>query len=425
MRSARVSRRRLLAGLGGAAIALPLLEIGGASAGPLPRRLVIVFTGNGSVEDGWAASGSGSDLALGPSLAALEPHRADLLFPRGVDLESSYHGPGDASHWSGMGHLLTGTSLVDQGGGQLTAGGMSVDQRVALHVGGATKLRSLELCVEEHPSLIATRMSYLGPGQPVPPDPDPRHAFGRLFGEVPAETRARRKSVLDAVSADLAALEARLGQGDRVRVGAHLEAVREIERSLDLASSCGATYPGLRLDPSGADPFGAIGRAQMDILVRALACDLTRVATLQWSTSSSMTRMTWLGIDETHHELSHQIAVDAAARDKVLAIDAWYAEQMAYLLAAMKAVPEGDGSLLDHSVVLWCSEIADGPTHARRGVPLLLAGRCGGYFGTGRAVELGGRPHNDLLITLCLAMGLEVPTFGDPAYCTGPIAELR
>ena len=191
-----------------------------------------------------------------------------------------------------------------------------------------------------------------------------------------------------------------------------------------LTAAAAGAPPVLRLDPAQPAAFRTVGRLQMDLLVRALACDATRVASLMWSTSSSMTRMTWLGISGTHHDLTHDVDADPTSRQQVAAIDRWYAGELAYLLAAMKSVPEGDGTLLDHTAVLWCTEIADGPTHARRNVPWLLAGSCGGAFTTGRVVDLGGRSHADLLLSLCHALGVELASFGNPAYGGGPIAEL-
>ena len=424
----RVHRRRFLRGLAGGALALPLLDgltSGSARAVPHPKRLVVFFSANGTIDSAWRPTGGEKDFVLGEILAPLEPHRAQLSILAGIDAESSYHGPGDSSHWNGMGHMLTGTELVDLGGGAFTGGGISVDQHIAKQVGGATKLASLELAVEESPSTVWSRLSYLGAAQPVPPQADPQKVFHRLFGGPSPELRAQRKSVLDAVSDDLGALQTRLGKDDKLKLEAHLTAVRDVEKRLFIAPSpsCGSIELG-RFD---VNDLPAIGKEQMDLLVLALACDLTRVVTLQWSQAVSMTRMTWLGIPEPHHTLSHFPVQDAAAQVKLVQINRWYATQFAYLLQAMKAVPEGDGTLLDHSVVLWCNELGDGPTHSRRNVPYVLAGSGDGYFKTGRYLQFQGskKPwHSDLLVSLCQAMDVNVSTFGNPAYCHGPIAAL-
>jgi hypothetical protein len=131
----------------------------------------------------------------------------------------------------------------------------------------------------------------------------------------------------------------------------------------------------------------------------------------------------WLGIAEGHHDLSH-VDTDADAQAKLVQINTWYAEQFAYLIAALKAVPEGDGTLLDNTVVLWCNELGKGGEHSRTDVPYVLAGRCGGVFKTGRYLSYEGINHNDLMVSLCNAMDVGVTTFGNPAYCAGPLAKL-
>lgn len=424
----RVHRRRFLRGLAGSALALPLLDgltSGTARSAPHPKRLVVFFSANGTIDGAWRPTGGEKDFVLGEILAPLAPHRNDLLILAGIDAESSYHGPGDNSHWNGMGHMLTGTELVSLGGGVFSAGGISVDQHLAKQIGGSTKLASLELAVEESPSTISSRLAYLGAAQPVPPESDPQKVFHRLFGGLSPDLKAQRKSVLDAVGDDLGTLESHLGRDDQLKLEAHLDAVRDVEKRLYIAPapSCGS----IELGRYDVNDLPAIGKEQMDLLVLALACDLTRVVTLQWSQAVSMTRMTWLGITEPHHTLSHIPPTDLDAQAKLVKINRWYATQFAYLLEAMKKVPEGDGTLLDHSVVLWCNELSDGAVHARRGVPYVLAGSAGGHFKTGRYLDFIGskKPwHNDLLISLCHAMDVNVSTFGNPAYCHGPITAL-
>jgi hypothetical protein len=424
----RVPRRRFLRGLAGGALALPLLDAltsRPARAVAHPKRLVVFFSANGTIDTAWRPTGGEADFVLGEILAPLDPHRADLTILGGIDAESSYHGPGDNSHWNGMGHMLTGTELVSLGGGVFTGGGISVDQHIAQQVGAATKLASLELAVEASPSTVSSRLSYLGAAQPVPPEADPQQVFHRLFGGPSPELRAQRKSVLDAVSDDLGALQQRLGKDDQHKLDAHLTAVRDVEKRLFIAPSpaCGSIELG-RFDLAD---LPAIGKEQMDLLVLALACDLTRVVTLQWSQAVSMTRMTWLGIPEPHHTLSHFPVDDAVAQAKLVQINRWYATQFAYLLKAMKSVPEGDGTLLDHSVVLWCNELGEGSTHSRRNVPYVLAGSADGHLKTGRYLNFQGskKPwHNDLLVSLCQAMDVNDTTFGNPAYCHGAIAAL-
>ena len=156
----------------------------------------------------------------------------------------------------------------------------------------------------------------------------------------------------------------------------------------------------------------------------SLACDLTRVASIQWSTSVSNKVFSWLGISEGHHDLSHEGDTNGDAQSKLIQINTWYAEQFAYLVAALKAVPEGDGTMLDNTVILWCNELGIGNLHSRTDVPYVLAGGCGGYFKTGRHLQYDGENHNNLMVSLCNAMDVNVSTFGNPAYCTGPLSKL-
>jgi len=390
-----------------------------------PKRLVIVFSPNGTVKSAWEPQGSELAFTLGPILGPLSPHQKDLIVLSGVDMESSYHGKGDGMHLNGIGHLLTGTEMVDVGFGDYWAGGISVDQHIAQHLGAATPWSSLELAVELPPATVRGRLSYLGAARPVPPEVSPLKVFARLFDAASPQRIAMRQSVLDTVDRDLAELRGAVGAGDRQKLDAHLTAVRSIETRLALPqASCPATPP----DPRATHSFVDVGRLQMDLLVRALACDLTRVATLMWAPSTSNLVFSWLAIEEQHHSLSHTLPKDAPAQVKLIEINRWYVEQLRYLIEAMKAVPEGDGTLFDHSVVLFCNELSDGEIHTRRDMPFLLAGSASGAFKTGRYLKLGGAAagatHNNLLVSLCQAMDVDTSSFGNPAYCAGPLSGL-
>jgi Protein of unknown function (DUF1552) len=426
-----VPRRSFLRGAGGALLALPLLDAfttGPAGAGVFPKRLVIMFSGNGTLADAWTPTGGETDFVLGDILAPLAPHREDLLILAGIDATSSYHGPGDGAHYNAMGHLLTGTELIDLGDYNYTGGGISIDQRIAQAIGATTKLPTLELSVEQNPATVLSHMSYLGPNQPMPPEPDPTAVFQRLFDGATPDQKAQRVSVLDAVKGDFATLAPRLGTADRLKVEQHLEAVRAVEKSL-LATTAVACDP-VAVGRDDLRDVPAVGKDQMDMLVQALSCDLTRVVTLQWSQAESMTRMTWLGIPDAHHDLSHMTNSDPVVHGKLSAINQWYATELAYLLAAMKAVPEGDGTLLDHSLVVWCNELSDGEVHSRHQIPYVLAGQCCGAVKTGRFLQYGALvgepppPHNDLLVAIAQAMGVDLDTFGNPAYCSGMLRGL-
>lgn len=425
MAARAISRRRWLLGAGGVALAIPLLESlapRGAKAAPPPRRLVILFSPNGVPAATWAPTmgpGGEKDFTLSPILGPLEPYRDKLLVLRGIDMESSYHGVGDGMHLNGVGHALTGTELVEPSTSTYWGGGQSIDQRIAQDIGDATKLRSLELGVDEQPATIRARLAYTGPASPLPPDYHPSSVFERLFGEVTPERRAKRKSVLDAVSDDLATVEKQLGKADHDKLDAHLQAVREIEKKLDSGTN-GCVLPTAPSDPKPS--YVTTSALQLDLLAAALRCDLVRVVTLMWGSSSSNVVFDWLGIKDPHHTISHTPATDVKAELSLTEINRWYAGQMTALLDRLTATTEGAGTLLDSTAVLWINELSDGVIHTRRDMPYVLAGSCGGAFKTGRVVQFQSAKHNDLLVSLANAMEVPITTFGNAAYCSGPLA---
>jgi hypothetical protein len=434
----------VLRGLGGAAIALPWLEAFApprASAGaPLaPKRFVVMFSANGTLPPRWVPSGGETDFTLSPILSPLAEHRDDLVIIQGVDQQ----GAGGDAHQIGIGGMLTGAPLSSgpfAGVGAPPAGwaaGHSVDQRIAEELGVETSLRSLELGVQVGPADNWGRMIYRAANQPLPPEDEPKAVYDRVFADLhtdPAElsrVRERRASILDAVSGEYTRLSGRLGSADRARLDAHLTAVREVEKrvagpTLSQRSEC----KDLKLSPVASDEndsYPSVGAQQIDLLVMALACDITRVASLQWSRSVSQTRFTWLGINEGHHELSHLADDDTVAVDKLTRINTWYATQFATLIGKLKAIPEGDGSMLDNTLLLWCNELAKGNIHGHADAPYVLAGRAGGGLRTGRFLSYGSGPsvpHNDLLVSLLNAMGLPDTTFGKAEWCQGALSGL-
>ncbi|HXU62008.1 MAG TPA: DUF1552 domain-containing protein [Polyangia bacterium] len=435
----RLSRRTLLRGAGGAAIALPFLEAmlpRRAHAVAPPRRFIVMFSPNGTLPS-WTPTGSESSFTLSPILAPLAPHQADLVIVQGL----LQQGGGGDGHQTGIGGMLTGTPLNPgpfAGVGAPPAGwatGPSVDQRIAEALAAPTPFRSLELGVQVGPADDWGRMIYRAGNQPLPPTDDPVAVYNTVFSDlhtdpaVLAHQRARHKSILDAVGGEYARIGAQLGSADKQRLDAHLTAVREIETRL--------TTNLVENNPACADPkvpavaaqsndaFPTVGGIQMDLLAMALACDLTRVASLQWSRSVSQVRFTWLGIPDGHHDLSHRSDTDADAVNKLTMINSWYVQQMAALIARLKATPDaGGGTLFDSTLVLWCNELAKGNTHSRQDAPYVLAGTGGGALVTGRFLSYEGQGlnHNDLLVSILNAMGVPDTTFGQASWCRGPLA---
>ena len=437
----KLHRRTFLRGLG-ATVALPMLQSVNAygQSGTYPKRLLIMFSANGTVPARWIPSGGETDFVLSEILQPLAPHRDKLLILEGVDMVSARNGIGDG-HQKGMGHMLTGTELLPgpfQGGGGAGtagyAGGISVDQHIANQVGSGDSFKSLELGVQCGGSNNWSRMSYDGPDNPVPPEINPYNAFDRLFADLGsdpfglARIRAQRQSVLDFVKDDFNSIRNKVASSDLARIDAHFDAIRSIEGRLasgnDFGVACEAPDMGAAIDPNNNDNFPVVGKLMMDMVVMAFACNLTKVASIQFSRSVSGTRFPFAGVDDRHHDLSHEGDANATAVDKLVAINRWYAEQFAYLCEQMKAIPEGDGTMLDNTVIVWCNELGKGNSHTRNNVPYVMAGSGGGHFRTGRFLQYNDDPHNNLLVSLCNAMGVQTNTFGNPAYCTGPLAGL-
>ncbi|MGZ3452450.1 MAG: DUF1552 domain-containing protein [Polyangiales bacterium] len=445
-----ISRRNFLRGALGTTVALPLLSTLGRPARAVPpvfpKRFVCMFSPHGIVRDQWKITGDKDVFTLGGILAPLEPHKKDLVLLRGVDMLSAEYGPGD-QHQEGTSALLGGVGCLEDpmGSGGLRAdtlapvgwgGGITLDQFLAKGMGAATKLPSLEVGVLSTENVVAGRISYLDAGKPVPPVNDPALVYDRIFSDLildpvgAATLRRERKSVLDAVQKQFTRIRGKLSPEDRDKLDAHADAVRGIEMRLDLPGGItgGACLKPERpnVDPNKLEIFPTIGKLQMDLMVLAFACDVTRVATIMWAHAVGSPASPWLGISEGHHTLSHTSVSDTESQNKLTAVTAWHSQQLAYLIQAMKNVPEGDGTMLDNTVILWGSEVSVGNSHSHRDMPFVIAGGCGGAIKTGQVLTFKtdaagkGPSHNDMLLALAHAMGrTEVTSYGNPSYCTG------
>jgi hypothetical protein len=429
-------------------LALPWLEAMAprpAHASKPPKRYVTFFSPNGTIRSAWVPQGTETQWELSRILAPLKDHQSDLVVIDGVDNVAAGRGPGD-DHMRGMGCMLTGTELLPgttRGGGGTPAGlagGISLDQELVKQLKPPTKFPSLELGVNSGSSgTVWGYASYKGPGQPLPLDNSPLNVFNRVFAEVsdkPGDqslfmrARQQRLSVVDGVLKQFKLLNDKLGASDKQRLDQHMTTVSELEHRLKNASTAPVTAscvrPGepMRFDYRANDRVPETGKLQMDLLVLALQCDLTRVATLQWSHSVGGTRFSWLGLSRGHHDLSHDPDSNEESKEALTKINVWYAEQLSYLLTKMKEVKEADGStLLDNSLVFWCNELSRGNAHSHPDHPYVLAGKAGGAVRTGRFLSGYGRePHNNLLVSILNAFGVQTNTFGNPAYCTGPLA---
>jgi hypothetical protein len=447
-----LSRRTMLRGAGGIAVALPFLDAmikpRRPRAAGVAKRFIMFFSANGVIMNDWTPTGGETTFTLSKNLAPLASHKNDLLILRGLNNEVSYNSPGSNAHDLSMGTMLSAMPMVigPSGLGRAnhvidgTVGGPSIDQVIAKTIGKGQRFTSLSLGAQSTSTILepmVTKMAYRGSGDPVIPEDDPARAFAALFGDTQATqamilaTQKRRGTVLDAVLSDLTSLSSTLGTGDRAKLDSHATSIRELEKQLltagNATSSCrGVTpmAPTVSLMPRSclqdARPatcvgdFVSIERAQMDILVLALACDLTRVATMQWSTAESTVVHSQIGITAEHHKLSHD---DVNNAPQLSQISTWYSGEFNRLLDKLAAITDGDGqTLLDGSVVFWINELSGGQIHDRRDLPYVLAGKGNGTLRPGRYVKNGGDPHNKLFAAFLNMFGIPATGFGDPRY---------
>ena len=397
-----INRRRFLRSSAAGLLAAPFLGSPLARANPETggaTRLLILFTPNGTVHEHWRPSGGEFDFSF-PAGSILEPLAGleeDLLILGGMDFNTGNN------HEGGMAAMLT-------------AGGLdSIDQVIARKIVGESRFPSLELGVQTSAwgGSVQTRMSYLDGGY-VTPDDSPTSVWSRLFGDVGDEALLKRRlSVLDIASAELDTLHGRLGTGGRKRINQHQESLAAIERSISGGGCAGVSSPD-SFSTYDNDAFPGIADAQLSLAVQALACDASRVVSVQLAHTVTPVSFTWLGINEGHHSLSHAGDTDLSGVEKYVACERWFAEQVANTITKLKETedPETGAPMLDSTLVLWAKELGDGRLHTCTDVPWVLAGNAGGFFTTGRYLELGGATHDAVLTSICNAFGLSNTQFG-------------
>ncbi len=435
VKTKRITRRALLRGtLAGASVTLglPALEATTkATTGGAPVRLISIFFKNGVLMERWTPELAGKDFTLPACLTPLADHRAELNVITGLFNPGALQGPED-DHIRGTGSFATGVPATNTG-----AGGPSFDQLAARELGNLTKLSSLAIAPEGFPgggesggvSDAINHLSWSDKNAPVPPKVDPLALFDKLFdGGLDAaqltDLRARRQSVLDSVAADARRLQQRLGASDRRRIDAHLTAVRELERQVASGAACEVPEAPAR-DNSRGPASAAKIQIMLELMVRALACDLTRFCSFSMVLDVAPRLLEKFGERRDHHTISHDSS--AAAKPLIEEYSRYHVELFAYLLERMKEVDEGEGTLLDNSAVFFSNQLAHGDAHTHDNLPVILAGSAGGQFKTGRHLHLldgkpspgrrditieQGRSINDLFLTLLGAAGAEVKSFG-------------
>jgi len=434
------SRREFLKDLGLSAAALPFLlnlpSLGLASSSKRKQRLVVMFSPNGVVPSTFWPDEQGESFTLKQSLAPLDPYKDQLMVLRGVF--DKVKGDGD-NHMRGIGCLLTGIELFPgniQGGSHTPAGwssGHSIDQEIARYLQSKaetkTRFGSLEFGVMVPDRADTwTRMVYAGPNKPIAPIDDPYQMFSKLYGK--AKDQALLRSILDDVTADLDKLKSAVGKEDQRLLEEHATFVREMERELAEAGNLTLNHAQPQLDSNVKeenDNIPKISKMQIDLMVNSFANDFTRVATLQYTNSVGQARMRWLGVDENHHELSHEPDSNAEAQEKLTKINTWFAEQLAYLCQRLRETPEpgGEGTLLDNTTILWTNELGQGNSHTLDNIPFVAVGGGLGWK-MGRSLKFQGVPHNRLLVSLAHGFGHEIKSFGNGEFCgDGPLTGMN
>jgi hypothetical protein len=425
-----VSRRALLGGLGAAGLSA-LLPRGLARAqSAIEPRLLVVHVPEG-MWNGAPRPAAGST-NLGPIFEGVQHHQSRMLVLNGLNMESRDHGPGGDGHHRGVPHMFTCTEMADEN----NAGGPSVDHTIAQAIGTSSPHTSMHLAVRIVYNDTNSKCLWSAAGRAVSAEQNPWTAYDQMFRDVmPSSAPASapvvdlRRSALDYSLERLTSLRARLAAGDRERLDSYHDSLRDIERrlgALPMPAGGGCEPPelGPSINHSAESNYPTIGQLQMDLIVAAFQCGLTRVATLQWGNSNDQCSYSWLGVNALGHDLAHNNNNVDPSGSKKLTVYRWYSEQLAHLLDKLEGTPEGGGTMLDNTVVLWASEFGESNGHSSNDLMWVLAGNAGGQLRSGRVLDVRGRSVNDLHTSLCNLFGLPNTSFGNAAYCDGPLPDL-
>jgi hypothetical protein len=444
----------MLAATGASALLLPLLhqeQTFGATP-TFPKRIIFVVTGNGTIENSFWPTGTDGNLTLGEITSPLEAHKAKLLFPRGIDMRvwaenNPFGGNGDAHH--NFGAILTATILAtgdpphDPGGpGLALASSISIDQFIGQEFNkqamaqGQAPLAFPVLSVRAwgRDGTGYATLSWTGNKAPFSAESDPRRLFSTLFagrttttGPDPAVVKLlkTRQSVLDYVGTSLERQGQRLGTDDRQKIQIHLDAVRNIERQLQggaVTTGCQPPTVDGVIDFKAMANFPALVDAEMDLITSALACGLTRVVTYAIGDGEDYNiYFPWLGIPNQGIEFPTRHKHDIAHRPGVNNVDKiktenWFMSKYARLLDKLSSVPEGSGTLLDNTVVLFLNSLNSGFGHTVLKMPIIVAAGANMGIRTGRLIDLTKEAHNKLLASLANAVGVPMAGWGDARF---------
>ncbi len=436
-----MSRRRWLQGTG---VMLGLPYLPSLTAAPLadtanqkdkpPIRSAFIYFPNGVWEKGWVPQDTGADYTLSPALQPLAEVKHEVLVLSGLDKQNSHRGDG---HYAKTANFLTGMPVAKTTGKDISSGGISVDQLIAQHVGRQTPLPSLELGTEPVISgidsnvgftrLYGSHISWQTPSRPVAKEINPRVVYERLFGrQVTSATEdpASYRNLLDFVLEDAKQVRQHLGRDDQFKMDEYLDAVRAVEQRIEYASQPrqrnwqpefdAAEIAGKK--PGTPADFREHIQVMLDLMVLAFQTDATRVSSFMFANDVSGRNFSFLeGVAGGHHELSHHENNDSKIA-QYQEINRWHVQQFARMVQKLGAIREGEGTLLDHCMIMFGSSISDGNRHDPDNLPILLAGRGGGTIDPGRHLMHAGHvPLCDLYLAMLRRHGIDLQEFGDSA----------
>ena len=445
----QLSRRAVLRGLG-ATLSLPLLDaMVPAFASPAVQkslavnRMAFLYVPNGIVMEAWTPAGVAGSTALGelPRItSALTPYRSDILILSGLTSDGGRaHGDGPGDHGRAGAAYLTGVHPKKTYGKDLKTG-VSMDQIAARQLEGKTRFGSLELGCEEgiqggncdngYSCAYSNSISWRTENTPNPPEIRPRAVFERLFGAAtdekdPAKRQRQadyRRSILDLALDDAQSLQKSLGGDDRRKLDEYLSSIRDVEKRIEgVETNNKAQMVGEAPSASISTDFAEHARLMFDLMILAFQTDATRVVTILLGIEQSPRNYPEIGLTEGHHGLTHHQG-DKAKIEKVTQINEYHIKQFAWLLEKMKTIRDGDGSLLDNSMIIYGASLADGNTHQHHNLPTVLAGRGCGTLQPGRHVRYPNEtPITNLYLSMFDRMGVTADSIGDS---TGRLAGL-
>jgi hypothetical protein len=418
-------RRTVLKGIG-TTMALPFLD---AMLPPMraavkpAQRFQAFYTPNGMAMEYWTPKGEGTALELAPIMEPLAAYRDQMLVFSGIKASWNY------IHAGASGSFLTGTPRGGKNEIEIIAD-VSIDQMLGRHFANETQLATLEICMDLPANAGACTgnlscayldtLCWKSPTQPLPMDWNPRTVFEKLFGDSGSTDRTARakrlqqhKSILDSVNGKLASLKQELGPQDQVKMNEYADAVRDVERRIEKAEQqSGLELPALE-QPQGAPPvFEDHLALMMDLKVLALQSDLTRVISFMISKEQSPRPYPQIGVPEAHHPLSHHNNIPELI-EKMSKINTYHAKLFSQYLAKLKATPDGDGSLLDHMIILYGAGLSNSNGHSGENLPQMLVGGGSGKIKGGRHLKFANKPSQaNLLLTIMDKMDYPVEKVG-------------